>query len=81
MEMANILSKEIPLKFTKNDFRQEGTPDLLINIWTYNYYKSHCENCNACKIYCEWCIEILAERWNEEQWGDMNTTFEKLKQK
>ena len=51
--MANTLSKKIPLKFTKNDFRQEDTPDLLINIWTYNYYKPHCENCNACKIYCE----------------------------
>ena len=77
--MANTLLKEIPLKFTKNDFRQEDTPDLLINIWTYNYHKPHCENCNACKIYCEWCIEILAERWNEEQWGDMNTAMEKLK--
>ena len=66
-KIANTLLKEIPLKFTKNDFRKEDIPDLLINIWTYNYYKPHCENCNACKIYCEWCIEILAERWNEEE--------------
>ena len=59
--MANTLSKEISLKYntntlkyhTKNDFRQENTPDLLINIWRYNYYKPHCESCNACKIYCE----------------------------
>ena len=51
--MANTLSKEIPLKFTKNDFHQEDTPDLLINIWTYSYYKPHCANCNACKTYCE----------------------------
>ena len=60
--MANTLSKEIPLKFTKNDFWLQDSPDLLINVWTYNYYKSHWETCNACKIYCEWCVEVLAER-------------------
>ena len=54
------------------------TPNLLINVWTYNYYKPHCQNCNACKIYTEWNVEILAERWKEE-WGDMNNTVEKLK--
>ena len=26
-KMANILSKEIPLKFTKNNFREMDTPD------------------------------------------------------
>ena len=41
--MLDIILNEIPLKFTKNDFQQEDTPDLLINIWTYNYYKPHCE--------------------------------------
>ena len=71
------MSKEIPLKFTKNDFNKQDTPDLLINVWTYNYYKPHCETCNAWKIYCEWCIEILAERWKEE-WGEMNTVIEKI---
>ena len=76
--MANTLSREIPLKFTKNDFREMDTPNLLINIWTYNYYKPHCQNCNACKIYTEWNVEILAERWKEE-WGDMNNVVEKLK--
>ena len=54
------------------------TPNLLINVWTYNYYKPRCQNCNACKIYTEWNVEILAERWKEE-WGDMNNTVEKLK--
>ena len=34
--------------------------------------------CNACKIYCEWCVEILAERWDEEKWGEMNITIEKI---
>ena len=75
--MANTLSREIPLKFTKNDFREMDTPNLLINIWTYNYYKPHCQNCNACKIYTEWNVQILAERWKEE-WGDMNNVVEKL---
>ena len=42
--MSDIILNEIPLKFTKNDFQQEDTPDLLINVWTYNYYKPHCEN-------------------------------------
>ena len=34
--------------------------------------------CNACKIYCESCVEILAERWDEEKWGEMNITIEKI---
>ena len=76
--MATTLLREIPLKFTKNDFREMDTPNLLINVWTYNYYKPHCQNCNACKIYTEWNVEILAERWKEE-WGDMNNVVEKLK--
>ena len=76
--MLNIILKEIPLKFTKNDFCQENTPDLLIDFWTCNYYKPHSENCNACKIFCEWCVEILEERWKEE-WGDMKNAIEKLK--
>ena len=76
--MANTLSTEIPLKFTKNNFREMDTPNLLINVWTYYYYKPHCQNCNACKIFTKWNVEILAERWKEE-WGDMNNAVEKLK--
>ena len=76
--MATTLLREIPLKFTKNDFREMDTPNLLINVWTYNYYKPHCQNCNACKIYADWNVEILAERWKEE-WGNMNNAVEKLK--
>lgn len=75
--MANSVSTNIPLKFTKNDFSLENTPDLLINVWTYNYYKPQCQTCNACKIYCNWCVEILEERWKEE-WGDFNNVIEKL---
>ena len=77
-KMTNTLSKEIPLKFTKNNFREMDTPDLLINIWTCNYYKPHCEMCNACKIYCEWYVEILAERWDEEKCGEINIAIEKI---
>ena len=73
--MANSVSTNIPLKFTKNDFSLEDTPDLLINVWTYNYYKPHC---NACKIYCNWRVEILEERWKEE-WGDFEKVIEKFK--
>ena len=76
--MATTLLREIPLKFTKNDFREMDTPNLLINVWTYNYYKPHCQNCNACKIYADWNVEILAERWKEE-WGNINNAVEKLK--
>ena len=75
--MANSVSTNIPLKFTKNDFSVEDTPDLLINVWTYNYYKPQCQACNACKIYCNWCVDILEERWKEE-WGDFNNVIEKL---
>ena len=76
--MVNTLSREVLLKFTKSDFREMDTPNLLINVWTYNYYKPHCQNCNACEIYTEWNVKILAERWKEE-WGDMNNAVEKLK--
>ena len=79
-KMANTLSREIPLKFTKNGLREIDTPNLLIKVWTYNYYKPRCQNCNACKIYTEWNVEILAERWKEE-WGNMNNAIERLKKK
>ena len=75
--MANTSPKEIPLKFTKNDFWENDTPSLLINVWTYNYYKPHCEKCPACKIYCDWSVEILKETWKEE-WGDMSTAIKKI---
>ena len=52
----------------------------------FNTFNSHIQcwkiyECINNFIYCEWCIEILAERWNEEQWGDMNMAIEKLKKK
>ena len=28
-------------------------------------------------IYCNWCVEILEERWREE-WEDFNNVIEKL---
>ena len=75
--MLDIVLNEISLKFTRNDFQQEDGPDLLMNVWTYNYYKPHCETCSACKIYFNWCEEILEERWKEE-WGNMKNLIEKI---
>ena len=73
--MLDIFEKA--LKFTKNHFQQQNTPDLIINIWTYNYYKPYCKTCQACKIYSKWCEEVLEERWKEE-WGDKNIVIEKI---
>ena len=56
--MANLVIQDTPLKFTKNDFKLQDTPDLIINVWTYNFYIPHCQTCNACKVYCKWSLKF-----------------------
>ena len=56
--MANYLLKEAKkLTFDKNHFELVDTPDLLINLWTYNYYPNH-KHSYACRTYSGFCKEI-----------------------
>ena len=36
-KMAHSLSKEMKLKFSIEDFREQDVPKNIINLWTYNY--------------------------------------------
>ena len=50
------------LKFSKESFSKYSIiSDLLINIWDYNN-PVHA-NCNICKIYEKWCVELEKEQW------------------
>ena len=59
--MANSLLKEQKLTFSKDDFKLVDTPELLINLWNYNYFPNH-KHCHVSKIYSGCCKEILKER-------------------
>ena len=74
--MANSLSKEKKLTFDENHFEPQDTPDLLINLWVYNYYPNH-EHCHVCRIYSGFCTEIFKKRW-DSIWGDYNEVIGKI---
>ena len=62
--------------FSKDDFKLVDTPELLINLWNYNYFLNH-KHCHICKIYSGYCKEILKGRW-DSIWGDYNEVIEKI---
>ena len=62
--------------FSKDDFKLVDTPELLINLWNYNYFLNH-KHCHICKIYSGYCKEILKGRW-DSIWGDYNEVTEKI---
>ena len=62
--------------FSKDDFKLVDTPELLINLWNYNYFPNH-KHCHVCRIYSGYCKEILKERW-DSIWGDYNEVIEKI---
>ena len=64
------------LTFSKDDFKLVDTPELLINLWNYNYFLNH-KHCHICKIYSGYCKEILKGRW-DSIWGDYNEVIEKI---
>ena len=71
---SNNLSK--PLRFSLATFQDLPAPDLIINIWSYNWSK-HLP-CSACNQYSEWCKIALKKKWRPE-WGDFHCAVEKLK--
>ena len=62
--------------FSKDNFKLVDTPELLINLWNYNYFLNH-KHCHICKIYSGYCKEILKGRW-DSIWGDYNEVIEKI---
>ena len=74
--MAHLLSKEQKLTLNKDDFELDNTPELLINLWNYNYYLNH-KHCHVCKIYFGYCKEIFKKRW-DSIWGDYDEVIEKI---
>ena len=62
--------------FSKDDFKLVDTPELLINLWNYNYFLNH-KHCHICKIYSGYCKEILKGRW-DSIWDDYNELIEKI---
>ena len=46
------------LKFNSKDFEELDTPNLFINLWTYNYFDKH-KPCVACDTYSDYCEKIL----------------------
>ena len=74
--MASTTSKE--LKFNFDNFRVLGAPNLIINIWSYNNEPVHQPAWVACKTYCEYSIQALREKC-EEEWGDFDFAVGKFK--
>ena len=56
--MANSLSKEMKLKFSIEDVREQDVPENIINLWTYNYATQY-HPCYACETYGGFCEKIL----------------------
>ena len=65
------------LKFNSKDFEELDTPNLFINLWTYNYFDKH-KPCLACDTYSDYCEKILRSRW-EKQWCDCDFVINEIK--
>ena len=63
-------------KISLKDFRELDSPNLIIQIWSYNNPKQW-PKCSVCDIYSEFCKIVLKEKWREE-WGDFDFVLEKL---
>ena len=53
-KMTNSLSKEMKLKLSIEDFREQDVPENIINLWTYSYVTEH-HPCYACETYDDFC--------------------------
>ena len=49
---------------SKQNFEHLGIPDLLINIWYYN--EENHVNCDICRQYEKWCIEVARSKGRPE---------------
>ena len=60
------------LKFTYEDFEVLDTPDLIINLWTYNLFTDHLP-CTACSTYSSYCEKKIKEKMDERM-GPLRTS-------
>ena len=58
----------VELKFSKASFAHLDLPDLLLNIFDYSH--SSCVDCPKCIQYAKWCIELVSERWLDDEYLD-----------
>ena len=62
------LAQQFPL--SKENFEHLHIPNLLINIWSYNDEDHHLNvgNCETCRQYEKWCIELASGNLNLNLW-------------
>ena len=62
------LAQQLPL--SKENFEHLHIPNLLINIWSYNDEDHHLNvgNCETCRQYEKWCIELASGNLNLNLW-------------
>ena len=65
------------LKFSFESFMELDSPNLFINVWSYSDHLNRYKHCKVCKIYCDYCVEILKKRWRPE-WGNFNKIMNKI---
>ena len=65
------------LRFNSKDFEELDSPNLFINLWTYNSFDKH-KPCVVCDTYSDYCEEILRWRWQKE-WGDCDFVIDEIK--
>ena len=63
-------------KISLKDFRDLDSPNLIIQIYSYNNPKQWLK-CSVCDIISEFYKIALKEKW-EEEWGDFDFVVEKL---
>ena len=56
------------IKFSKKSFALLDLPNLLVNVWSYCH--GQCRQCKICVQYAKWCVEIISERWRDEEYRD-----------
>ena len=67
------------LKFNLKSFEELDTPNLLINVWSYSENLNKINpDCNKCKTYRKYCLQILRRRWNWK-WGFFNEVISNIK--
>ena len=57
---------------TKESFQDLDVPNLLVNVYSY-------DNIVSLKLHKKWCMEILEEKCNKEEWLPLDIVLKNLK--
>ena len=68
-EKLKMESKKL---ITKENFEFLDVPNLLVNVFGYGEIVS-------LKLHKKWCIELLEEKWNNEEWLPLDLVLKNLK--